>query len=446
MQAESLTLSGRWPDDLRGVFYRNMPARHERGGTRYRHWFDGDGMVQAFRIENGRISHLGRFVETRKYAAERAAGRLLVPAFGTRLSGMQPITSPDQMNVANTSVIRHGDDLLALWEGGSAWAIDPDTLRTRGPVVWRDDLAGLPFSAHPRRDSDGSLWNFGIAGNQSLILYHVAADGRLKRAAALPVADLPFVHDFAITERHLVFLLPPLLLAMERLIEGASVLDSYVWQPDRPMRALVIAKNDWSRQRWYELPAGFLFHIGNAWEEPGGTIHLDYLRFADAAVLTEHFRALMRGGAVRHDYAQPARVTLHASGKAAQAVLPGRSEFPAIDPRHKGRRQRYLVVVEASGKLERPGFNALRRIDLDRETEQIHRFGDEVMLEEHVVVPKSATAEDGDSWLLGTVLDTAAGVTRLTLFDAARLADGPVAEAALPYPLPLGFHGHFVRA
>ncbi len=446
LRTDSLSISGQWPKSLRGVLYRNMPARHDRGGQRYRHWFDGDGMMQAFRIEEGRVSHLGRFVETPKYVAERDAGHLLYPAFGTRLPEMSPISSPDQINVANTSVIKHGDDLLALWEGGSAWALDPDTLESRGPVAWREDLAGMPFSAHPRRDSDGSLWNFGTAGDRLLVLYHIDADGALRKAEALPVQDLPFVHDFAITERHIVFLLPPLPLSVERMAGGASVLDSYDWHPERPMRVLTVAKDDWSQQRWYEVPAGFYFHIGNAWEERNGTIHLDYLRFNDATVMTNSFRDVMRGEHSWREHARATRLTLHpAQGKAKQTTLPGKSEFPTIDPRHSGRRQRYLVVADARGDLNRPGFNALRRIDLDRETEQVYRFGDEIMVEEHVVIPKSPGAEDGDAWLLGTVLDTTARVTRLTLFDAGKLADGPVAQASLPYSLPLGFHGHFVR-
>ena len=52
-QAETLaapltTLSGRLPPALAGVLWRNGPAEHERFGHRYGHWFDGDGMVQAF--------------------------------------------------------------------------------------------------------------------------------------------------------------------------------------------------------------------------------------------------------------------------------------------------------------------------------------------------------------------------------------------------------------
>jgi len=443
----TLELSGQWPAALQGVFYRNMPARFERGGQRYQHWFDGDGMVQAFRLGKGRIEHQGRFVETHKFRADEAAGRMRRPTFGTRLPDMDPMAEADDMNVANISVIWHGGRLMALWEAGSAWELDPHNLATIGPVTWRDDLKGTPFSAHPTKDSDGTLWNFGAAVGNLLVIYHIAADGVMKRAEAVPVPALPMVHDFAITERHLIFLLPPLQLEIERFSTGRSVLDSYQWQAGQPMRVLTVDKNDWTRQRWYELPAAFVFHLGNAWEESSGTIRFDYLRYADARILTESFRSVLRGTDFTEHRAQLAQVTLHPdSGRVDQRLLPGNSEFPALDPRGVGRRQRFLVLTEATADIGRPGFNALRRIDLDRETEQNYRFEADIMVEEHLVIPKNNHSPDGDAWLLGTVLDTRRGITRLTLFDAAHLEDGPIAQAALPYGLPLGFHSHFVRS
>ena len=61
---ERLATRGRWPAALAGRFYRNGPALFERGGERYHHWFDGDGMVQQFTLAGGRISHRGRLVRT----------------------------------------------------------------------------------------------------------------------------------------------------------------------------------------------------------------------------------------------------------------------------------------------------------------------------------------------------------------------------------------------
>ena len=64
--------------------------------------------------------------------------------------------------------------------------------------------------------------------------------------------------------------------------------------------------------------------------------------------------------------------------------------------------------------------------------------------EEHLFVPRPGGRSEDDGWLIGTVLDWKKGVTGLSAFDARAVAAGPIAQAWLPYPLPLGFHGAFV--
>ncbi len=122
-------LLGRWPAALRGRFYRNGPALLQRGGQRYHHWFDGDGMVQQFRIGDGRVVHRGRLVRTAKLRQEQAAGRFVVNALGTSFPGQPPAGGPDSFNTANTSAIEHAGRVLALWEGGSAYGMNPDAPR-----------------------------------------------------------------------------------------------------------------------------------------------------------------------------------------------------------------------------------------------------------------------------------------------------------------------------
>ena len=53
---------------------------------------------------------------------------------------------------------------------------------------------------------------------------------------------------------------------------------------------------------------------------------------------------------------------------------------------------------------------------------------------------------EGDGWLVGPFLDLERGASGLSLFDAQHLADGPLWQGLLPYPLPLGLHGTFVAA
>jgi carotenoid cleavage dioxygenase len=215
-----------------------------------------------------------RFGRTR-VLADTAAGHPVRAAFGTNPPGAEAAPSPDAINVANTSVVSHGGELMTLWEGGSATRMDAQTLATKGLKVWSPDYAGMPFSAHPKIEPDGSLWNFGVTSSQGLLsIYRVKASGELAQAVTIKVPEMSMVHDFAVTEQHLVFLLPPLVFDRARADAGETFLDSHVWKPQLGMRVLLLHKDRLQAPRWFELPAGFVFHIGNACEDRG-VIRLD---------------------------------------------------------------------------------------------------------------------------------------------------------------------------
>lgn len=440
-----LKLEGKLPAALRGTLYRNGAARHELGGQRYHHWFDGDGMVQAFRFSDHGVSHVGRYVHTERYAAETKAGKFLRPGFGTSFANMERIAGPDAVNVANTSVLAHAGKLLALWEGGSAYSLDPDTIETLGPKVWREDLKGAPFSAHPKIDQDGTVWNFGISRGL-LVLYQISAQGSLLKAEALPVPNMAMVHDFAITSKHMVFLLPPLKFVPERLAKGLPFLECYDWLPNEAMRVLVVHKYDWSRRKMFELPAGFVFHFGNAWEDADGVIRFDYVHAPDATGMQIDMPNLMRGVIKAYPRSRTALVTLDLDkGSARQELVGGAVEMPRIDSRYVAQRNRYLYTISRTDPSPlRPGYNAVMRRDLETGKTDSFDYGDKVMAEEHIFIPRSDAAPEGDGWLIGTALDVARGTTMLSVFEADKLAAGPIARASLPYGLPLGLHGSFV--
>ena len=53
--APDLIVEGTIPDDLSGIFYRNGPEPLYPPREGDYHWFDGDGMVYAFEIAEGRV-------------------------------------------------------------------------------------------------------------------------------------------------------------------------------------------------------------------------------------------------------------------------------------------------------------------------------------------------------------------------------------------------------
>ena len=70
-------------------------------------------------------------------------------------------------------------------------------------------------------------------------------------------------------------------------------------------------------------------------------------------------------------------------------------------------------------------------------------YGAEWMAEEHILVPEHSAAGARARWIVGTALDLRRKETVLSVFLAADVADGPVAQARLPYALPIGLHGCF---
>ena len=77
------------------------------------------------------------------------------------------------------------------------------------------------------------------------------------------------------------------------------------------------------------------------------------------------------------------------------------------------------------------------------EDQEAECHADEELPEEHLFVPREGGRGEDDGWIVGTSLDWRARVTRLNVFRADALADGPVARAALPLLLPAGLHGRF---
>jgi all-trans-8'-apo-beta-carotenal 15,15'-oxygenase len=444
-----VTFEGTLPAGLEGTLYRNGPALHELGGLRYHHWFDGDGMVQAFRIGGGRLVHRGRLVLTDKLAAEIRSGRRRRDAFGTAIAESDTAAGPDALNVANTSILPHANDLLALWEGGSAYRLEAGTLATLGPKVWREDLKGLPFSAHPKVETNGELWNFGLDTRSSrLVLYRISPAGTVLAAGVLSVPEMTMVHDFVVTSRHLVFLLPPMRFSVERFQAGVSFIESHEWLANAPLRVLVVEKSDLTAHRLFELPPGFVFHFGNAWEDDAGVIRFDYVRADDAHSLSVGFREIMRGNGSQSAPALATHVSLDlGKGWISQTPTPGSVEFPRVDTRVVGERYRQLYHAARLGPAGgQPSFDGIRRLDLETGKTDAFRYGDGFLVEEHIVVADRARPQEGAGWLIGTALDVGRGQTVLSVFDAMHLSAGPLARAQLPYALPLGLHGNFEAA
>ena len=149
--AFDLEIEGELPRELNGTLYRIGPNPHFKPLGRY-HWFDGDGMVHAFILRDGRAAYRNRYVRTDGLQAEMKQGRAL---FGGLLEQPREVAQdlPPFKNAANTNVIGYADRLLALFEAASPHELKPDTLETVGLFNFGGKLTG-PVTAHPKFDPD----------------------------------------------------------------------------------------------------------------------------------------------------------------------------------------------------------------------------------------------------------------------------------------------------
>lgn len=440
-------IEGKIPAALRGVFYRNGPGLFERGGQRYEHWFDGDGLVHAWRFTDQGVSHRARFVRTSKFVIEQNADEFQLPVFGSAIKAKAPIRSSDSVNTANTSAILLGDRLLAMWEGGSAYALDPQTLETRGPVAWSPELKGMPFSAHPKVEADGTFWNFGTFMGK-MVLYHLSAKGELLKHAVFNAPAGAMVHDFAVSQKHLVFLLPPISLDRDIMRAGKGFAQAMVWNARDSLKVLVVDKADFSRRRVLEMPACMVFHFGNAWEADN-IIHVDFVKSADLGVMNDWMPKMMRGEVTRSPASTPAFLQIDLNrGKISLQERQENLEFPRVDPRFVAQRNRYLYYPVGIGSSNQQDgeLNGVMRLDVESGKTDSFSFGDNCTVEEHVMVPKPGSTKEGEGWLVGVAFDASRQQSFATVFDAENLAAGPLALARLPYWVPYCFHGHFYKS
>lgn len=440
-------VEGWLPAGFAGTLYRNGPAWTERAGFRYEHWFDGDGMVHGWKLGDGKLVHQARMVATPKFSREQKAGRFLTPAAGTTVPDTQPIRNNDDVNAANTSVLTINGRLFALCEAGSAFELDPDQLTTMGPVTWRPDLASVPFSAHPLVDRDGSVWNFGnisLMGGTGLFVWHVGADGKLISGDVLDTPVRGYLHSFAQTDHYLVFTLIPF-----DYREGQDAFfERLRFQSDQSLRIAVVSKDAPATARWFEADFAAIYHFGDAYER-NGEIVMRAVQHLDIEEARSPMRSAMNGQSQAHGGEGVLR-ELHLDLRSGKAHWQGTGiagiEFPLFDPRSRGDRGARIYAPAIEGAHSAPYFNAIVAFDVERGRRQVHRYGEAILAEEHVFVPRPGSSRSGEGWLVGTLLDSARGRSGIAVLDAQRIEAGPLAQAWLPYTVPLGFHGHFAAA
>jgi carotenoid cleavage dioxygenase-like enzyme len=444
--APHLKVVGELPRELNGTLYRNGPnPQFEAPGA---HWFVGDGMLHAFHLENGRASYRNRWVRTPKWQAEHDAGRALFGGFG-RILPDAPASITQDGGVANTNIIFHAGRLLALEEGHLPTEIEPGTLNRLGYCDYNGGIAG-PFTAHPKIDPvTGEMVFFGYnaAGplTPALSFGSVNASGVVTRFDRFEAPYASMVHDFIVTENHLLFPILPITGSMERAMGGKP---PYAWEPDKGAYVGVMKRQGTASDIvWFRAESCYVFHVMNAWEA-GNRIVADVMQFEEAPLFS-HPNGLPTDP--KKSRARLCRWIFDLSGNTdrfTQTYLDDvTGEFPRIDDRRAGLPSTHGWYACANPEL--PMFGALSGVvHVDGKGSRLGQYllpaGDTIS--EPVFVARGDDAAEGDGWLLAAVWRGRENRSDLAVFNATDVEAGPVALVELGHRVPDGFHGNWVGA
>jgi carotenoid cleavage dioxygenase len=462
--ALDLPVTGTLPTHLDGRYLRNGPNPLGPVDPATHHWFLGTGMVHGVRLRDGRAEwYRNRFVRSDDVAT--ALGER--PRPGASVAGGWDFP-------ANTNVIVQGGRTYAIVEAGGR----PFELTTELDTKGRCDFDGtLPggYTAHPKRDPrTGELhavsyyWGWGNKVQYTVL----GTDAKIRRVVDIEVTGSPMMHDFALTEHHVILfdlpcvfdvsasaaLLPARLRARlggavtkgagmfvgkrstpgplanaitKRLMNGANPSLPYRWDPNYPARVGILPREGSAADvRWFEVDPCYVFHPLNAYDD-GERIVVDVMRHPK--MFDVHTLGPDEGPPTLDRW-----IIDRAAGKVIEQRLDDRGqEFPRVDERVVGRPHRYGYAVA----FEEMTGDALIRHDLVAGSSLVREFGAGHNVGEFVFVPDAADGPEDRGTLMGFVHDPDRDAADLMLLDAQTLETR--AAVHLPARVPAGFHGNW---
>ena len=447
--ADDLTaLNGEIPHDLDGVYLRNTENPLHPALKAY-HPFDGDGMMHVVGFRDGKAFYRNRFVRTEGFLAENEAGGPLWPGLAEPVDlakrehgwGARGLMK----DASSTDVIVHrGTALTSFYQCGDLYRLDPCS----GDTLGKEDWGGaFPFdwgvSAHPKvDDKTGELlffnyskqapyMHYGVVDERGSLVHYVDVD--------LPGPRLP--HDMAFTENYAILNDFPLFWEPEYLERNAHVAR---FHRDMPSRFAVIPRRgSTSEVQWFEAEPTYVLHFTNAYED-GDEIVLDGFFQGDPEPADNgmgnkwqrafRFLALDRMQARLHRW----RFNLVTGRVSEEQLSDSITEFGMINAGYSGALYRYTYA--ATGKPSWFLFDGLVKHDLVTGSEERFAFDDGVYGSETAMAPRIGSRSEDDGYLITLTTDMTAEASYCLVFDAARVADGPVCKLALPERISSGTH------
>ncbi|KRA25396.1 9-cis-epoxycarotenoid dioxygenase [Microbacterium sp. Root61] len=444
---DDLEVVGEVPKDLNGVYLRNGPNRQFDAPGRY-HMFDGDGMIHAVHFENGRVRYRNRYVRTKAFEAESAAGKSLWTGLMENPAG-NPFGNGHGLGIkdsANTDVIFHRGQVLATWYlCGDPYAVDPLSLETLGAQDFLGTFAG-DMMAHPKADErTGELLWFDYGPDMDFMRYGIIGpDGTQTHLAQIDLPGPRLPHDMAITTNYTVLMDLPLVQDQDarragkyRIFYDRELVSRFAVLPRYGQNADVM---------WFEAKPCYIYHVINSWEE-GTKVIMDVCRVKNPQHQSRFDHPLASMLAYMRLDAQIYRYEFDlATGQTTERVLDDQNmEFPSIDSRIVGQNHRYSYNMRLAN-VPTLAFDGIVKFDSSTGQKLTHEFGAGRYGSEAPFAARDNSKGETDGYLVTFVTDEIEGTSEILIIAADDIEAAPVARVKLPQRVPSGFHATWVRA
>jgi len=440
-------VQGEVPSELSGTLYRCGPDRQYPPMVKDDIFIDGEGMAHMFRFQNGHVDYRSRWVRNERFVLQERARRSLFGRYRNRYTN-DPSVAGKSMGTANTNAVWHGRKLLILKEDSLPVEVDPHTLETRGDWNFSGAVKAVSLTAHPKLDlhrNELLMFSYQARGDctRDFAFYIADADGKIVHEAWFEMPYPGMVHDFAVTDTHIIAPFFPLITDMAVLKQGGPF---YQWHPDKQSHFAVLPRRGPASEiRWFHGPAVSAGHMMNAFNE-GSQLHLDVCLYQGNCF---DFFPSFDGSPFKPAPPLLTRLTFDLTGKydgyEAKLLLQSPCEMPKCDDRYTGKPYRYGYAIcrSPTARAGEMGFGAIGRIDHRTGALTTWTPGENCGVHEPNFVVRPG-APEGEGYLLVIVNRFAENRSDLAVLDAARLGDGPVALLKLPIRVRSTFHGMWV--
>ena len=440
---DEMEVIGTIPDDLQGHFLRVGPNPVYVFSEAAYHTFDGDGMIHAIEFSGGQVRYRNRFIQSEGFKLEQAHGDWLYKGMNSLMDptpSALPQGAPGAKNLANTAFAFHNNTLYALHEPSQPTVIELPSLATRGPTDFDGKLTH-PFTAHPKIDQlSGEMMAYGYSFQAPFVTYSVIdKTGHLVHSTPITIPRSIFMHDFAATEKHTLFLDFPITLDVGRAIAGGPAV---AFEPEYGSRIGVMPRYGSDADvRWFDVKTGVVIHTANAWDE-GDEVVLQASRSSTADIAgagTSEGNNLQENQGQLYEW----RINLTSGEVTERSLSDTPCDFTRVNDNFACFKTRY--VYAGIFNTERAfTFDGVMKYDNASGVTAEFRYGPDRHGGEAVFAPRRGCASEDDGYLVCFVHDEADNQSECLIIDAQNIEAGPIASIIMPFRVPYGFHAGWV--